>query len=255
MKQAVKKAALPLVLFAVFIAVWQAVCVKGGVSPILLPSPADTFAYLVSSTREGLLPEAVLVTLSRIFLGYTIAVLLGLLFGVLMHASTAFKSTVKPVALGLQTLPSICWAPLAILWFGQSEAAMYFVVIMGSVWAVCLSAEDSIRSVPALYIKAAKVMGAGKAELFKSVIIPAAMPGILSGAKLGWAFAWRSLMSAEIYILITEHAGLGQLLHFGRELNATDQVMAVMAVIIVIGFLSDRLIFVPIENRMRRVRG
>ncbi|MDL2284120.1 ABC transporter permease [Oxalobacter sp. OttesenSCG-928-P03] len=237
------------------LAFWQMAVQLEWVSPILLPAPLDIARYLLESTLDGVLPQALWVTLWRLFIGYFLGLLLGIFLGFLLYRSALMRSTVGVVALGLQTLPSVCWAPLAILWFGQTESAMYFVVIMGSMWAVTIATENAIQSVPPLYIRAARVMGSTGLHTWRTIIFPATLPQLLNGAKLGWAFAWRSLMAAEIYVMIIANMGLGQLLHFGRELNAMDQAMAVMVVIVVIGFLTDRLLFMPAERYLRRTRG
>jgi NitT/TauT family transport system permease protein len=107
------------------------------------------------------------------------------------------------MSLGLQTLPSTCWIPLALLWFGQTEAAMLFVVIMGTLWSVGIATDTGVRNVPPIYRRAALTMGSKKipSSWFK-VILPAALPFVVSGMKQGWAFAWRSLMAAEIFVTI-----------------------------------------------------
>ncbi|MDR0882747.1 MAG: ABC transporter permease subunit [Candidatus Adiutrix sp.] len=238
-----------------FLGLWQMVTGWGWVSPILLPSPLATGAYLVKAGQEGLWLSCLSVTLGRLLTGYGLGLAGGLFLGFLLYTSRLARNTIGLAALGLQTLPSVCWAPLAILWFGQTEGAMYFVVVMGSLWSLALSVETSIRSVPSLYLKAARVMGSRGWHTWATVMLPAALPQMLAGAKQGWAFAWRSLMAAEIYVTIIKRFGLGQLLHFGRELNAMDQVMAVMVVIIAVGLLTDRIIFRPLETYLRRTRG
>jgi NitT/TauT family transport system permease protein len=250
-----KSFALPLMVLGLFLGIWQAVTAAGWVSPILLPSPLETARYLVEAAADGLLSGALLVTLRRLLTGFIIGLAGGLFLGFLIHASPLARRTLGLAALGLQTLPSVCWTPLAILWFGQSEAAMYFVVIMGTIWALALAVKNALEATPPLYIRAARVMGAGGLSVWIGVIIPAALPQMLSGAKLGWAFAWRSLMAAEIYVVIIDRFGLGQLLHFGRELNAMDQVLGVMLIIVLVGVLTDRYVFRPAEKYFQKTRG
>ena len=162
------------------------------------------------------------------------------------------RDTLGVVALGLQTLPSVCWVPLALLWFGQTEAAMLFVVIMGTVWSVVISTDNGVRNVPPIYCRAARTMGSNGLDTWIHVILPAALPFIVGGIKQGWAFAWRSLMAAEIYVTIITGFGLGNLLHYGRELNAMDRVIAVMLIIVLIGLLADKILFSPWERFLHR---
>lgn len=244
-----------VLVFAILLCAWQYATASGWISPILLPSPLDTGRFLWESVLDGMLFGALLVTLRRLVVGYALGLFLGVVMGFAMYHSPIARNTMGLAALGLQTLPSICWSPLAILWFGQTEPAMYFVVIMGSVWAMSIAVENAIRAVPPLYLRAARVMGSRGAHTWRTIVFPAALPQLVAGAKLCWAFSWRSLMSAEIYVTIIDRMGLGQLLHFGRELNAMEQVMGVMLVIIAVGLFIDRMVFVPMERRLRQLRG
>src|SRR5439155_10651905 len=125
----------------------------------------------------------------------------------------------------------------------QTVSAMLFVVIMGTVWSVVIATDTGVRNIPPIFARAAKTMGSTGFHRWTRVILPAALPFLVSGMKQGWAFAWRSLMAAEIYVTILTGFGLGHLLHYGRELNAMEQVIGVMLVIVLIGLLADRLLF------------
>jgi len=149
-------------------------------------------------------------------------------------------------------LPSVCWVPLALLWFGQTESAMLFVVVMGTVWSVVLATDTGARTIPSIYARAARTMGSEGFDKWTRVILPASLPFVVSGMKQGWAFAWRSLMAAEIYVTILTGFGLGQLLHYGRELNAMDQVIGIMLVLLLIGLIADKILFSPWERFLRR---
>jgi NitT/TauT family transport system permease protein len=171
----------------------------------------------------------------------------------LLTASLKFaEDTIGVLALGLQTLPSVCWVPLALLWFGQTEGATLFVVVMGTVWSVVIATDTGVRGIPPIYARAARTMGSRYFHKWIHVILPASLPFLVSGMKQGWAFAWRSLMAAEIYVTILTGFGLGHLLHYGRELNAMDQVIGIMIVIIVIGPLADKILFSPWERFLHR---
>src|SRR5437764_1782511 len=172
--------------------------------------------------------------------------------GLLTACSKLWQDTIGTLALGLQGLPSVCWVPLALLWFGQTEAAMLFVVVMGTLWSVVIATETGVRNVPPIYRRAALTMGSKRLHIWLKVILPAALPFIVSGMKQGWAFAWRSLMAAEIFVTILTGFGLGQLLHYGRELSAMEQVIGVMLVIIIIGLLADMILFSPVERFLHR---
>ena len=240
------------VFFAVLIAAWEALARAGIWSPVLVPSPLSVAEYIVGAIREGTLGHATFVTLRRLVAGYVLGIIFGLPLGLLTARFKFCEDTIGVIALGLQTLPSICWVPLALLWFGQTESAMLFVVIMGTLWSVVIATDNGLRNVPPIYARAAQTMGSKRLHTWLKVKLPASLPFIVSGMKQGWAFAWRSLMAAEVYVTVLTGFGLGHLLHYGRELQAMDQVIAIMLVIILIGLLADRVFFSPWEKFLHR---
>jgi NitT/TauT family transport system permease protein len=241
-----------LLFFAVLVTTWHLVVKAHIWSPILLPSPVSVFEYLRTAVLDGTLGEAGLVTVRRLLIGYGLGILVGLPLGLLTASFRWSHDTIGIMALGLQTLPSVCWVPLALLWFGQTEAAMLFVVVMGTVWSLIIATDNGVRTIPPIYTRAARSMGSTGLHTWTHVVLPAALPFLLSGMKQGWAFAWRSLMAAEIYVTILTGFGLGHLLHYGRELNAMDQVIGVMLVIVLIGLAVDKTLFAPIEQFLHR---
>jgi NitT/TauT family transport system permease protein len=240
----------PCFFFAFLIAAWRILLVAGMWPPWLLPPPESVALYVIRNLPD--IAMATGVTLKRLLIGYAIGLAIGLPAGILTARSRLVRDTLGLVALGLQTLPSVCWIPLALLWFGQTEAAMLFVVVMGTTWSVLLATENGVHNLPPIYTRAARTMGSKGAHMWLTVILPASMPSIVSGMKQGWAFAWRSLMAAEIFVTILSGFGLGQLLHYGRELGAMDQVLGVMGVIVAIGLLADRILFSPWERFLRK---
>jgi len=237
-----------IVFFALLIGVWEVLVRMKIWSPVLVPSPLSVVSYIVGATRDGTLIHASLVTMRRLLIGYALGLVFGLPLGLLTARFKFCEDTIGIIALGFQTLPSVCWVPLALLWFGQTEAAMLFVVIMGTLWSVVIATDNGVRTVPPIYARAARTMGSKRLHTWAKVIVPASLPFIVSGMKQGWAFAWRSLMAAEIYVTILSGFGLGHLLHYGRELQAMDQVIAIMLIIIVIGLLADKILFSPWER-------
>lgn len=234
--------------FVALILLWQWAFQAKIWSPVLVPSPMQVADYLKGAIEDGTLGRATAITMRRLLTGYFIGIVGGLPLGLLTARWNVFRDTLGTIALGLQTLPSICWAPLALLWLGQTEAAMLFVVVMGTLWSVVIATETGVRNVPPIYRRAALTMGSKRLHIWFKVILPAALPFIVSGMKQGWAFAWRSLMAAEIFVTILTGFGLGQLLHFGREQHAMEQVIGIMVVIVVIGLLADKMFFSPIER-------
>jgi NitT/TauT family transport system permease protein len=241
-----------IVFFLALAGVWQWLVTAGVLSHILLPTPLEVGQYLVSAVRDGTMWDAVSVTVRRLILGYLSGVMIGVPLGFLNSRFRVCRDSLGLMALGLQALPSICWAPLALIWFGQTEWAMFFIVVMGSVWSIALATEAAVRNLPPIYRRAARTMGSRRLHLWTRVIAPASLPSIVGGMKQGWAFAWRSLMAAEIYITILTGFGLGQLLHYGRELHAMDQVFGIIVIIVAIGLLTDKAVFAPAERFLHR---
>ena len=237
-----------LPFFIALLFIWHLLVLAKIWSVVLLPDPLSVWEYLKTAAEDGTLLQASLVTMRRLLMGYAIGLAVGLPLGLLTARFKFCEDTLGVLALGLQTLPSVCWVPLALLWFGQTEAAMLFVVIMGTLWSVIIATDNGVRNVPPIFARAARTMGSKRLHTWLHVILPASLPFIVSGMKQGWAFAWRSLMAAEIYVTILTGFGLGHLLHYGRELNAMDQVIGVMFVIIVIGPLADKILFSPWER-------
>jgi len=247
-----KRAISALLFFAALGLAWHLASTSGRWSAVLLPSPRDVFDYLVDAGRDGTLAEATLVTLKRLLVGYAIGIVIGIPLGLMTSTSQFFQDTIGALALGLQTLPSVCWIPLALLWFGQTENAMLFVVIMGTLGSVLIATDTGARSISPIYARVARTMGSEGLDKWTRVILPASLPFLVSGLKQGWAFAWRSLMAAEIYVTILTGFGLGHLLHYGRELSAMDQVIGIMLVIVAIGLVADKVLFSPWERFMHR---
>jgi len=175
-----------------------------------------------------------------------------MIMGLGVASNRFLEDTLGGLLVSLQSLPSICWIPLAVLWFGLTEKAILFVVVMGSLLSVTIAMEDGRKQMPKIYAMAGRNLGATGFRLFWAVLLPASLPFIVSGLKQGWAFGWRSLIQAEMIFL---SLGLGQLLMMGRDLNDMSQVLAVMTLIIVLGFLVDGLVFRAIERRLQQKWG
>lgn len=245
-------------LFAILLIVlWQILYMAGTewlslVKPYSVPNPlgvGQSFIYLV---KEGTMFQAIGYSMFRAVTGFVLAVAIGIALGVLILQFGFLSRNLKPLILGIQTLPSICWVPFAILWFGLKESAIIFVVVMGSAFSIALAVESSVKNVPPIYLKAAKTMGVSPVNLYLKVIFPAALPAFVNGLKQGWSFAWRALMSGEV---MSATVGLGYTLMIGRDLADINQVTTVMLVIIALGIVIDKGLFSTVENHLLRKRG
>ena len=243
-----KKTAEQIVFYLCLVLVWQVIVALRIWPPYLLPSPWMVLEALWYGFADRTFIVGLGISMRRIALGYSASVLLGVALGFLIATSGFLERTVGKLVLGLQSLPSICWLPLAVLWFGLSENAILFVVIMGSLLAVTINTETGVRNVPKIYMLAGRNLGANGSRLVLHVMLPASLPYLISGLKQGWAFAWRSLISGE---MIFVSLGLGHLLMMGRDLNDMSQVLAVMVLIMLLGYIVDRVFFVNVERHIR----
>jgi NitT/TauT family transport system permease protein len=236
-----------LAFYGALLALWQLVAMSGIWPDYLFPGPMAVAQALISGLRKGLYIEGAVVSLLRLLIGYGISLVIGVALGALIARNKVLQDTLGSLVIGLQALPSVCWLPLAILWLGLNEKAIIFVVIMGSLFSIVLGVESGVKNTPPIFVKAARNLGANGLALYWQVILPSAFPTILAGLKQGWAFAWRSLMAAELLYFTLS---LGNLLQTGRDLNDAAQVMAVMALIIAVGVTFNQLLFAPIERRV-----
>jgi len=216
---------------------------------MLFPSPWKVGATLLAELQDGTLINATAISLRRVLLGYSISLLVGIPLGILLATNRWAEDTVGALVSAFQSLPSVCWLPLALLWFGLNDKAILFVVIAGSLVSICTAVQDGVKNLPATYVKAAQTMGTPTLRIYSQVLLPASLPAVLTGAKLGWAYAWRALMSGELLFV---SLGLGQMLMQGRELADMSQVLSVMIVIMCLGLMTDRVIFGSLERHVRR---
>jgi len=244
-----KRAIRLIVFYAGLFGIWSLLAHLKVWPPYLFPTPSGVGSALYEGFKDHSLPLAIAVSMRRVLIGYSIAVVLGMILGLGVGSSKFLEETIGGLLVSLQSLPSICWWPLALLWFGLSQNAILFVVIMGSLLSVTLAMEDGRKQMPKIYGMAGRNLGASGFKLFWHVLLPASLPFIVSGLKQGWAFAWRSLITAEMLYL---SLGLGQVLMMGRDLNDMSAVMAVMLLIIAIGYVINGVIFKAMERHLQQ---
>lgn len=238
-----------LVFILGLLAIWYGICSLGIWDETLLPPPLLVLQALVSGLQDGTITAGVVASMKRLLIGYGLSLVVGIPLGLILGRNRLLDDTAGSLAVGLQALPSICWLPLAVLWFGLSETAMQFVVVMGSFMSVALAVRDGVKTIPPIYIRASRVLGARGWLFYRHVLLPASLPALLTGTKLGWSFAWRSLMAAE---LLYGTIGIGSTLMSGRELHDMALVVAAMLVIVAIGLLFDRVLFQTGERFIQR---
>lgn len=246
----------PIVFVILLIVAWQLYVVIAQPRPDIIPGPADVAAALGSAWDAGRLQEAVTTSLERGIIGFLIAIIVGTPIGLLLAEVRPIRRAVGPIISGLQVLPSVAWVPAAIIWFGLSDATVYFVILMGAIPSIVNGLIAGIDQVPPQLRRVGTVLGASRWQLATAVVLPAALPGYLAGLKQGWAFSWRSLMAAEIIAMGgTIGFGLGSMLQNSRDLADLAGVLGTILVILAIGVLIELVFFGPLERRMLQRRG
>jgi NitT/TauT family transport system permease protein len=240
------------------ILVWWAVSLTGFYDQTILPTPGDVGRALLGNwtetrgSTEGL-GSALMKSVIRLGFGIAVAVAFGTVIGLAMGSSRFVQRSIGSLMTGLQALPSISWLPLAVLWFGLTERAVMFVVIIAGIPAVAIAAANAVRLVPPLLIRAGRTLGARGWALYRQVVLPAAVPGYVAGLQSAWALAWRALMAGEL-IVTAGAQGLGHFQEVARNRFQADVVIATMVVIIAVG-MAVELGFSAADRRVRAKRG
>jgi NitT/TauT family transport system permease protein len=240
-----------LAAVALALAVWQVVVWSGWKPDYVLPGPFPVFERLAQDLGNRNFDLGIAITMRRALIGYAIAVVIGSAVGILVARVAVLRKAIGSAILGLQSMPSIAWFPLAILLFGLNETAIFFVVILGAAPAVAGGLLSGVDHVQPLLVRVGRVMGARGLRLYRHVILPAALPSFVGGLKQGWAFAWRSLMAGEIIGIVGHQISLGQQIQAARDFADAEQLLALILVILVIGIAIDSL-FGSLDRVIRR---
>ncbi|WP_193597314.1 ABC transporter permease [Microbacterium sp. YJN-G] len=255
-REILQRALPPILLLAALLAIWQLYIVIVQPRPDIAPSPLQVAGAFGDAWQQGRLQEAVLTSFERGAIGFLIAIAVGTPLGLLLADVKPLRRAAGPLISGLQVLPSVAWVPAAIIWFGLSDATVYFVVLMGAIPSIVNGLLAGIDQVPPQLRRVGTVLGANRWQLATAVVLPAALPGYVAGLKQGWAFSWRSLMAAEIIAVGGSIGfGLGSMLQQSRELADLAGVLGTILLILGIGILIELLLFAPLERRLLRRRG
>jgi NitT/TauT family transport system permease protein len=244
-----KSGRLVLLFYLSLFFIWQGLASLRFAPDYLFPTPVEVLRRLLELAEENMLWPSIAATLYRMVIGFLLAAAIGLFIGIAMGTNWALNKMLKSLFLGLQMLPTAAWVPLSLLIFGLRDEGFYFVVVMSSTSAIAIATADGILNIPPIYLRAARTLGTPRWAMYGRVIVPASLPNVVTGLKLGWTLGWHGAVSAE---LIKSSVGLGFLLYMGRELNDAAQVIAIMLMTIVFGLFLDRFIFGVVERKIRR---
>ncbi len=243
-----------LLAVGIGLGIWQALFLSGWKSETLLPSPATTFSTFGDLLITSRYWEAVQNTMTRGVIGFLVALAVGSALGIAVSQWRPLRVGVGSMITGLQTMPSIAWFPLMILFYGTTESAIFAVILLGAVPSIANGIISGIDDTPPQLLRAGHMLGARGWKRYWYVILPAALPSYLSGLKQGWAFAWRSLMAGELLVVIAQKPSLGVDMAKARNLLNSDVLISIMITILVVGMVVDGL-FSALANQVRRNRG
>ncbi|MGG0669252.1 ABC transporter permease [Sporosarcina koreensis] len=245
--------ALRRIIFIAMIAViWEVTSRLSVLPDFMFPRLTQVLETLFNGLVNGQIVAAIGKSMSRLLIGFAIAIVLGVIMGYLIWRYKLVEDTLGFLVTALQSIPSIVWFPLAIIWFGLNDFSILFIVTIGATWTMTVSATSGFRNVPTLYQRVAKTFGSTGVHFIRTVILPASVPQLLSGLRIAWAFSWRALMAGE---LLGSGGGLGQLLETGRSLGQMDLVISVMIIIAVIGTIMDNVVFLRLERSVQKKWG
>jgi NitT/TauT family transport system permease protein len=245
-----------LVAFGFLIGVWQLVYVLHWQPSYSIPSPGTVWQTFVNQVHIGNVGTAVWTSILHGGEGYAVAVLIGTPLGLLIARVQVVRLAIGSLIAALQSLPSITWAPVGVLWFGLSQTTILFVVVMGALPSIAGGMVAAVDQIPPLLLRVGDAMGARGLARYRYIVLPAALPGYVAGLKQAWSFSWRSLMAAELIVNGGDLGiGLGQLLESGRSNVDMPLMLMSIGLILAVGVLVDALIFAPLDRGVRRRRG
>ncbi|SET64718.1 NitT/TauT family transport system permease protein [Salinibacillus kushneri] len=236
-----------IIFYVCLILLWQGIVMLGIWPESMVPGPLAVVNEIYAGFADMTLVYDIVGSFKHLIIGLIISLIIGTLMGVLLATVKSADETLGSMILALQSVPSIVWVPLAIIWFGFTEASIIFVVIIGGTFVMAMNMRIGIKNVSPIFLKAARTMGSKGFDLFFKIIIPASIPHAVTGVRLAWAFSWRALMAAE---MLSTGPGLGYTLSYASDFNNMALVIGIIIIIGVIGSVVDQLVFQRIENKV-----
>lgn len=233
--------------FLFLILLWQGIVFLNIWPESMIPSPLSVGKALYDGIVDLTLVYDIVASFRHLFIGLFFSIMIGTALGCLLAKSKLADETIGSMVLALQSVPSIVWVPLAIIWFGFGEASIIFVVILGGTFVMTMNIRTGVQNVAPIYLHAAQTMGSSGWDLFRTVILPASIPHAVTGLRLAWAFSWRALMAAE---LLSTGPGLGYTLSYASDFNNMSLVIGIIILIGFIGSVVDQLVFQKIEQKV-----
>ena len=232
----------PLVLLLIL---WEVLIRAFGVNPRVFPDVESVARAGLESIQDGSLLRHAGASLGRVAVGTVLAIVISIPLGVAMGVSPAVSSFLTPLFRFFSVLAGIAWIPIATLWFGYGFGAITFVIFNAVFFVVTYNTLLGVSSIPLPLRHAAASLGASKWTMLTEVLLPGALPNIVTGIRTGMGFAWRGLIAAE---MIATNVGLGYMLFLARDFYRTEVIVFGMVVIGILWLLLDRLLLAPLER-------
>jgi len=245
----------PSVSVLIFLAVWLAVSVGNRtvlpvVNPVLLPTPIEVLQSGIDAARSGDLQRDILASMSRVFQGFLLAAIAAVAMGVAAGTWRPLERLVEPMIEILRPIPPLAFLPMMVLWFGIGEMSKIAFITYAAFFPIFTTTVEGIKHVDPLLIRAASSLGASRTAIFRYVMLPAAMPAIITGLRLGFALSFFVIVAAEF---LAADSGLGYLINDARTYFMVSQMLMGAAVIGIIGFIFNVLLR-ALEARLLRWR-
>lgn len=224
--------ALPLAV----VAIWQLAAEAGYITPVTLPSPARVIATFFALAADGVLARHIGISILRVFEGAALAVILGVGLGVAIGLSRSLARLCDVVIQVLKPIPPLAWIPLTILWFGIGELSKVYLIFLGAIFPILVGVIDAIRQTDTKYVEVARVLETPRGKFIRQVVLPGALPAIMTGVRVGVGVAWMCVVAAE---MIAAASGVGYMIMDARQLSQPETVIVGMLVIGVCGKLMD----------------
>ncbi|MCM2441007.1 ABC transporter permease [Agrobacterium vitis] len=218
-------------------------------NPLLFPTLSDTLVTLTDRFADGTLPARIWTTLQVLFMGYVVGTVLAALLTVLAINTRIGTDFLETMTAMFNPLPAISLLPLALIWFGLGASSLVFVLVHSVLWAVALNTHSGFLGVSRTLRMVGANYGLTGISYVLRILVPAAFPSILTGLKIGWAFAWRTLIAAELVFGVSSgQGGLGWFIFENRNLLDIPAVFAGLLTVIIIGLIVENLVFQTIER-------
>jgi taurine transport system permease protein len=231
--------------FAILIVLWAVLVPYFGVNPRLFPHLSSVILAAVEGIRDGSLLGHMGASLLRVLVGTVLALVAAIPLGIAMGVSPAVSAFLTPPLRFFSVLAGIAWIPIATLWFGYGFGAITFIIFNAVFFIVTYNTLLGVSTIPLAVRNAAASLGAGRWAMLREVLLPGALPNIVTGIRTGLGFAWRGLIAAE---MIATNAGLGYMLFVARDFYRSEVIVLGMIVIGVLWLLIDRLMLAPLER-------